>query len=113
MLLALLIALTAWLLTSFLPWWSVLLPGLFWGALLGSSGRSAFGWGFAGIGILWLLQTLYVHIANNGILTGRIADMFSLPSPLLLVLLTAVIGGIIGGCSGLTGYLVRKVIKRG
>lgn len=110
MILALLIALTTWLLGLILPWWAVALPGLVFGALLGRSGTSAFGWGFTGIGLLWLGQTLWLHLANDGILTGRIGEMFTLPSPLLLVFITALVGGLIGGCTTLTGYLLRKLL---
>jgi len=110
MILAILIAITTWLLSLFLPWWSVAIPGLLLGAILGRTGVTSFLWGFAGIGGLWLVQSLYIHIANGGILTSRIADLFSLPSPILVIILTVLIGGLMGGFASLTGYLFRKVI---
>ena len=108
MILALLIAITAWLLSLFLPWWSVFIPGLILGAILGRSGGYSFLWGFAGIATLWLIQTLFIHFGNDGILTTRIADLFSLPSGWLVILITVLIGGFIGGLTSLTGYLFRK-----
>ena len=110
MLLAFFIAVTAWLLSLLLPWWSAFIPGLIFGAQLGRSAKHAFGWGFIGIGGLWLVQTLYIHFINDGILTTRIADLFSLPSPILVILLTVIIGGLIGALTTLTGYLLRKLI---
>lgn len=110
MLLALLIAITAWLLTFFLPWWSAFIPGLFFGAILGRTGGASFLWGFLGIGGLWLIQSLYIHIISDGILTTRIADLFSLPAPFLVIIITILIGGLIGGFTTLTGYLLKKVI---
>jgi hypothetical protein len=111
MILALLLALTAWLLSLILPWWSVFIPGLILGAIVGKKGIGSFGWGFVGIGGLWLVQSLYVHLVSDGILTTRIADLFSLGSPFLVILITVLIGGLIGGLTTLTGYLFRSILS--
>jgi len=108
MLLALLFALLAWLLSLILPWWSLTIPGILLGIFLGKTGWRSFGYGFLGIGGWWLIQSLYIHLANDGLLTTRIADLFSLPSAWLVILITVLIGGLIGGFSTLTGYLLRK-----
>ena len=110
MILAILLALSAWLLSLMLPWWSLAAPALILGAWLGTSGSASFGYGFLGIGTLWLIQTLTIHIYNDGILTGRIAELFSLPSAWLVILITVIIGGVAGGLSTLTGYLGRKAL---
>lgn len=109
MILALLIAIAAWLLAIFLPWWSAFIPGIIFGAILGRSGWTSFAWGAAGIGGLWLIQALYIHFASGGILTSRVANLFSLSTPVLIFIITATIGGLIGGFSTLTGYMLRVV----
>lgn len=108
MILAILLALSAWLLSLFLPWWSLAIPALLLGMWLGKTGWYSSGYGFLGISGLWLIQTLYIHFANDGILTTRIAELFSLPSPWLVILITVLIGGLAGGLSTLTGYLCKK-----
>lgn len=108
MLLIILIAISAWLLGLFLPWWTLALPCLIFGNLLGNKSGSSFLYGFLGIGLLWLIQTLAVHISNEGILTTRIAELFSLPHPALVIIVTVAIGGLAGGLSTLTGYLFGK-----
>ncbi len=108
MLLIILIAITAWLLGLFFPWWSLALPCLIFGGLLGKKSISSFLYGFLGIGLLWFAQTLIIHISNEGILTTRIAELFSLPHPLLVILVAVAIGGLAGGLSTLTGYFFRK-----
>ncbi len=105
MILALLLALTAWLLSLIFPWWIIAIPGLVLGAQLGKSGSHAFGYGFLGIGGLWFLQSLLIHLGNNGILTERIANLFSLPHSWLVILITVLIGGLAGGLTTLAGYL--------
>lgn len=105
MFLALFLALIAWLLSLVFPWWTLVIPGFILGIMLGRSGGSTFGYGFLGIGGLWLIQTLTTHIGNDGMLTERIADLFGLPGGWLVILLTAVLGGLLGGFTSLTGYL--------
>ena len=112
MLLALLIAVTAWILSHFLPWWSLAIPCLIFGAWKGTKGGTAFLYGFLGIGILWLFQALVIDIQNDSILTGRIADLFSLPHSSLVILITVVIGGLAGGFSTMTGYFTKQVFGR-
>ena len=108
MLLAIILALSAWLLSFVLPWWSLAIPALLLGLLLGKSGRSSFCYGFLGIASLWLIQTLIIHIQNDAILTTRMAELFSLPSAWLVLLATTIIGGLAGGLSCLTGYLLKQ-----
>lgn len=110
--LSLFIALGAWLLGLFLPWWSVVISALFFGALMGQKGTNAFTGGFAGIGMLWLVQSFFIHIGNEGVLTGRIAEMLDLPHSSLIFLITFLIGGITGGFASLTGYLCRKSLGK-
>lgn len=102
------IAITAWLLGLFLPWWSLALPCLIFGSLMDKKTGSSFLYGFLGIGLLWFIQTLIIHISNEGILTTRIAELFSLPHPALVILVTVAIGGLAGGLSTLTGFFFGK-----
>ncbi|MGK7369258.1 MAG: hypothetical protein ACNS64_03510 [Candidatus Halalkalibacterium sp. M3_1C_030] len=116
-LLAILIAIFAWILGLFLPWWSMAIPCFLLGSWLGKKSGASFLAGFLGIGILWFIQTLTIHIANDGILTTRIAELFTLPHPLLVILVTILIGGLAGGLSTLTGYFfgeafVQKKVLR-
>lgn len=106
----LLIALLAWILGLFLPWWSLAIPCFVLGAWLGKSGGRSFLYGFTGIALLWLLQSLFIHVGNDGILTARIAELFSIPDPILVILITALIGGIAGGLSTLTGFFFSKTL---
>lgn len=107
MLLALLIAITAWILGLFMPWWSLAIPCLLFGAWKGEKGSSSFIYGFIGIGALWLLQALIIDIQNQNILSSRIADLFSLPHSSLVILLTVIIGGLAGGLSTMTGHFAK------
>lgn len=95
---------TVWLLSLFFPWWSILIPALLFGAWLTKGGFSAFVTGFLATGLAWFLQALYIHIASNGILTTRIAELTGTGSPWIILLLTFLIAALPGGLAALTGY---------
>jgi hypothetical protein len=102
----------SWVLTLFMPWWSLFIPALLIGAWLINRGLTAFLIGFCGTGFAWFIQAFYIHLTNDGILTGRIGDMMGAGSPLLVLFITFIIGGIPGGLGALTGYLVKINLKR-
>ncbi len=112
MLLALLIIVTAFLLNLFLPWWSIAIPGLLFGYYFNQKAAVSFGWGFLALFLLWGGQALYIHIANDGLLSGRIAEMLQIGSPLLVVLITAFLGGVVSGLATLTGSLVKETPRK-
>lgn len=108
MILLILLIITAYLLNLVLPWWSIAIPGLVLGYQFKPKNRAAFGWGFLALFLLWGGQALYIHFANEGILSSRIAEMLGVGSPYLVILVTAVLGGIVSGLATLTGSLIKK-----
>lgn len=91
------------------PWWTAaLVPFL---VLLWRPSQTSFGaflTGFAAIGLLWLVYGLYLHSSSEGALSNQIATIFSLPNGILLLLITVVVGGLVGGFASLTGFFLRK-----
>lgn len=112
MTLIILIALLAWILGLFLPWWSLAIPCVLLGAWLGKSSGRSFLYGFLGVALLWLLQSIFIHIGNAGVLSERIGELLSLPDPILVIIITAVIGGLAGGLSTMTGFYFSKAFIR-
>lgn len=91
------------------PWWSFLGVCLLLGVLLGRSRMHAFWSGFAAVGLLWGVSALVIDIGNSAILSTRMAALFSLPSHWLMVLLTALLGALIGGLATWSGYALRRL----
>lgn len=112
MLLTLLIIVSAFILNLFLPWWSIAIPGLLLGYQFNLKALPSFGWGFLALFLLWGGQALYIHLANDAILSSRIAEMLQLGSPYLVVIITAVIGGLVSGLATMTGSLVKETPRR-
>jgi hypothetical protein len=112
MLLFLLILLIATAAQFVLPWW-VLAPICFVLAVgLGRSGGRSFLAGFAGIGLGWAMAASWLNIQNDGLLAHRVAQLLPLGgNGWLLVLLTAVIGGLVGGMAALAGCWLREAVQ--
>ncbi len=110
MMLFFLLILTSFLLNMVLPWWSIAIPGLILGYQFHPDSGKAFGTGFLALFVLWTIQALYVHISNDGILSTRVAEMLSVNSPWVVILITGILGGLVSGLSTLTGSLIKKAV---
>lgn len=80
-----------------LPWWGIGLAAFLAGLWKAPSGWKSLGAGFAGAGLLWLIATGYIHLKSGGILTVSVAQIARLSTPVILIVLTALIGGLVGG----------------
>ena len=107
----LLIALVGLLAQLVLPWWALAVVAFavcFWRS--SGSGR-AFLYGFVGVALVWLAYALLIHVRTDGILTDRMSQLlFKTHASEGLMLATAVLGGLVGGLAGLTGYFVRQAL---
>jgi hypothetical protein len=107
----LLTAVFSWLAGSFLEWWSIALVAFLVGLLLPQSNGRSFLSGFLGIFLLWGLLSVWIDVKNNSILSEKIAQLFKLGgSSLLLILVTALVGGLVGGFAQLSGSSLRRLI---
>lgn len=107
----LLIIAVSWILQLFLPWWIIAVVAVMVGLLVSQSSFAAFLAGFLGIGLLWFGYAAGINIQNDGILASRVAELFQVGSHWLLVLITALVGGLVAGFAALTGNSIRKLIN--
>lgn len=105
----LLILLLAFALQFFLPWWIIAPISFGLAAWLSRKGGAAFWSGFAGIGLGWLLLSTFIHFRTEGLLSDKVIQLFSLPHSLLLILLTALVGALVGGVSAWAGFACRRL----
>ncbi|MEZ0483045.1 hypothetical protein [Fibrella aquatica] len=107
----LLIALLSLLSQLVLPWWSIALVTFAFCFGRPSSGGRAFLHSFVGVGLVWFIYALMQHIQSGGILTSRMSEVMNLPStPVYLLVLTPLLGGLVAGFAGLAGYWVRQTV---
>ncbi|MFN1834995.1 hypothetical protein AB2B38_007015 [Balneola sp. MJW-20] len=112
MILILIYILTAFLMNLVFPWWTIVIPGLILGYRMNKKTAASFGAGFLAIFLLWFCHAAYIHIANEGILATRIAEMLQPPYPWFVVFVTGLIGGVVGGMSVMTGSLFKSSMQK-
>ncbi len=111
MILLILLIITAYLINLILPWWGIAITGLILGFQMKPKTGKAFGIGFLALFLLWSGQALYIHLANDGILSTRIAEMLGVGSPIFVILITGIVGGLVSGLSVLSGSLIGQSIN--
>ena len=95
-----------YLMELFLPWWAVAIAAFVGGILFNT--RSNFLAGFVGIGLLWLGRALISDLSTDSDLADRVARIFMLHDKSLLLLVTFLLGGVIGGFAAMSGGALRK-----
>jgi hypothetical protein len=64
------------------------------------------------MGLVWLGQTVYISAVTSSTLPDKMGALMGLGSGPSLMLLTAVLGFILGGCSGLLGVMFRNLVQK-
>ena len=90
----------------FLPWWSMAIAAFAGGLLINS--RMNFLAGFLGIGLLWIVQALITDLSTDSDLADRVARIFMLHNKALLLVVTFVLGSLVGGFAATAGGALRK-----
>ncbi|WP_256007305.1 hypothetical protein [Pedobacter deserti] len=104
------IIVAAFLLQLVLPWWVVIVISFAVCGLLGKTGRISFWSPFFAVLLLWTGMALFKSLPNHHVLASRIAVMLGLKLWWLVLLVTAVLGGLVAAVSGFCGYSFRKAI---
>jgi hypothetical protein len=105
---ALLIALLTFGLGLYFPWWTAALAGGLVAIILNLHPLSSFLAGFSGVFLLWGSLAYLRSAANEHVLAHRMsAFILKNDSPLTLILISALIGGLVAGLGALSGSLLR------
>ena len=92
-----------------LPWWSFVVTNLIIAIALPIKPIQSFLAGALGVGALWAGLAFGIDMANNHILSSKVAQILPLGgSYLALIIVTAFVGALLGGLASLTGSFVRK-----
>jgi hypothetical protein len=105
------IVILGFIVQSFFAWWSIMLVAAIIGASIKLSHLQSYLVGFLGVFILWGAYAAFLNNANNGILAEKMGVLFGGFGVVQMVLITAILGGIIGGFSALTGKLGRNLLN--
>ncbi|HMJ67935.1 MAG TPA: hypothetical protein VK508_03535 [Cyclobacteriaceae bacterium] len=107
------VLLLSWVLQSFLPWWTMAVGAFATGLFFRQSGFQSFLAGLLGVGLLWFLMAWYSDASTSSILSEKVAGIFPTKTVGLLRLVTAFIGGLVGGLASMTGGIIsyRRRVK--
>lgn len=93
----------------FLPWWSIAIVCFIVSAWIPQKKWLAFVTGFLSLFVLWAGMALWLSVRNDHILVHKMAPLIiHTENPGLLVLLTGLMGAVIGGFAAFTGSFIRK-----
>lgn len=108
-----LIAALAFVLEQFLPWWSIAIAAFVVEVALGAPKGKAFVSGFVGIFLLWSIVAFLIDSANEHILSTKMAAVLPLGgSAIAIILVTAIVGGLLGGLAAASGVELKKALAK-
>ncbi len=106
----LLTALLSFALCLFLPWWVIAIAGFAVAFAIPQKTGLSFVAGFLALFLLWVGLSFWMSTANNHLLAHKISLLFiKVDNPMLLIVITGIIGGVVAGFGSLTGKLSRKL----
>ena len=95
------------------PWWTIAIVAFLVALLIPQSLGRSFLAGFLGVLILWMIVALIKDMGNDNYLSARVAQLFKLgAASLLLVFITGVIGGLVGGFAAINGASLRPAKRK-
>ena len=97
------------LLTPF--WWWIMVVPFIYSFVRARSGWKGFQIGMLSAGLLWFLSSLYMYLTGSKIISTRIAQMFNIGIPWIMVILTTLIAALAAGFAGLAGYSLRAFFR--
>lgn len=94
----------------FLPWWSIAIAAFMVAALIPQRPGRSFLTGFSGLFLLWGVLSFWMSYNNDHVLAHKVSPLvlFKIDSPLLLVLVTALVAALVGGFAALAGSYLRR-----
>ena len=95
---------------SFLPWWTFAVTSFIVAAAIHQTPGKAFMSGFLGLFLLWGILALIIDNANDHILSVKVAGVLGLSSGSMLIMITALVGGLVSAFAALTGSYIRRTI---
>ncbi len=108
---SLIIAVLARLSLMIIPFWWGIVAGAAIGAfMLCRSASQAALCGFTGLALLWGAYVLPVHIRTDGLISGHMAGLTGLPGAWAVLLLSVLLGGMLGAVAAWSGFLLKKAI---
>lgn len=107
------IALLAFSLGIFLPWWSITFAAFLVPIFIPLTPWKDFLSGFIALFLFWGIMTYIISFRNGFLFTHKISLLIlKADNPNMIILLTAFIGAIVAGFASLSGSLTKRVFTK-
>ena len=108
-----LIAVLTYLLSLVFPWWIIVIIGMAVGLLIPGGSLSTFISGFLGVGIIWMGHAWNLDAQNASQFTQQMLEVIGIfDDTIVLIAITGLIGGLVGGFATMTGSMFRLPPKK-
>jgi hypothetical protein len=97
---------------SYMPYWVLMIGVGIVSFFVGAGKINTFISSGLSFGLTWMALTIYISIRTNSELPKRMAELMGLENDNILLFGTGILGFLIGGFSGLTGTMLRKLYGR-
>ena len=101
----------AYFLRLYMPWWSIAVASCIVSMMFGKTVISSFLGGFLGISILWMVYSSVIDFYSNAILSRKIVELLGVNNIALLIIITGIVGGLVGGMAAIFGLTLKKNIS--
>lgn len=96
----------------YMGWWSISIVCFIVAALIPQRPGTAFLTGFLALFILWGGLSFWISNNNNHLLAHKVSVIIiKNDNPFLLILITAIVGALVGGFAAITGACLRATPK--
>ncbi|MDN4166595.1 hypothetical protein QWY31_13885 [Cytophagales bacterium LB-30] len=107
-----LIAVLSYFAGPYFPWWFAGLVSFVVSALIPGKHAHSFWAGFVAVGLVWLGLALRLHWQAQAPLTQAMAQLLQVQEVPYLMVVTALVGALVGGSFGLSGSTFRSLFIR-
>lgn len=97
----------------YFPWWGIAIASFITALLVHQLPFKAFLAGFLGLFLLWGVLAFIINVKNESILSARMGALFGIGNnPILLILVTGIVGGLVAGCAALPASYLRRSARQ-
>lgn len=104
-----LISLLSYLFAMIAPWWSAIICAAVVAFFLPGNNFNAFLSGFMGVGLIWMVMAWKLDVEAESIMSQKMVALFPVDDVNMLLIATAVVGGLAGALGAFVGNSFRQI----
>ena len=93
-------------------WWLIVIYPITVGFIFFDNVISHFISGFLGVFLAWLTLMFQLDVATHSIISQKIANILFVYNNIILIIISSLMGGILGGIGSVLGQLIRKIFLK-